>query len=309
LLNYLLTHTKLNRQAENFRKMIVAMSRDIRVILVKLADRTHNIRTLKFVAPHKQREVAHETLDLYAPLAHRLGIFWLKTELEDTSLRYLEPKVYEDLKHMVSTKKEEREAYAKEVTELLLAKVRGVGLESARVTGRAKHFYSIYQKMRSRGLTHVSEVHDLIAFRILVDDITACYQALGVVHTMWKPVPGRFKDYIALAKPNMYQSLHTTVIGPGGQRIEVQIRTDEMHQVAEEGIAAHWMYKGENKGVEEARRFAWLRQLVEWVQQLNDPEEFLHTVKEDLFEKEVFVFSPKVCVRTACVANVLLMCC
>ena len=285
--------SKEEQQAENFRKMIVAMARDIRVILVKLADRTHNIRTLKFVPPHKQKAVARETIDLYAPLAHRLGIFWLKTELEDTSLRYLEPDVYEDLKMMVSTKKEERQAYTDEVTQLLTDKVSSVGLTNAQVTGRAKHFYSIYQKMRSRGLTHVSEVHDLIAFRILVDDMSACYQALGVVHTMWKPVPGRFKDYIALAKPNMYQSLHTTVIGPGGQRIEVQIRTKEMHRVAEEGIAAHWMYKGENSGVEEARRFAWLRQLVEWVRQLNDPQEFLHTVKEDLFEKEVFVFSPK----------------
>jgi len=285
--------SKEEQQAENFRKMIVAMARDIRVILVKLADRTHNVRTLKFVPAQKQKEVARETLDLYAPLAHRLGIFWMKTELEDTSLRYLEPEVYEELKMMVAAKKEERQAYTNEVMEILEKSLVDQGLTNVVVTGRAKHFYSIYQKMRSRRLKHVSEVQDLIAFRILTDDLSQCYQALGIVHSMWKPVPGRFKDYIALPKPNMYRSLHTTVIGPGGQRIEVQIRTSEMHRVAEEGIAAHWMYKGESKGVEEARRFAWLRQLVEWVQQLNDPQEFLHSVKEDLFEKEVFVFSPK----------------
>lgn len=287
--------SKEEAQAENFRKMVVAMARDIRVILVKLADRTHNIRTLKHVPAHKQKEVARETLELYAPLAHRLGIFWLKTELEDTSLRFLHPEVYAQLKLHVNTKKNERQRYTNEVMEVLRDAMQVQGLQTAAVTGRAKHFYSIYQKMQSRGLGF-DEVQDLIAFRILVEDNAQCYQALGIVHTMWKPVPGRFKDYIALPKPNLYRSLHTTVIGPGGQRIEVQIRTREMHQVAEEGIAAHWMYKGESHaemGVEEARRFAWLRQLVEWVQQLNDPQEFLHSVKEDLFEKEVFVFSPK----------------
>eukprot|EP00288_Rhodomonas_lens_P019175 CAMPEP_0177695144 /NCGR_PEP_ID=MMETSP0484_2-20121128/3304_1 /TAXON_ID=354590 /ORGANISM="Rhodomonas lens, Strain RHODO" /LENGTH=789 /DNA_ID=CAMNT_0019206057 /DNA_START=429 /DNA_END=2798 /DNA_ORIENTATION=+ len=284
--------SKEEQQAENFRKMVVAMARDIRVILVKLADRTHNIRTLKHVPPHKQKDVAKETLDLYAPLAHRLGIFWLKTELEDTSLRFLHPEIYEQLKVMVATKREQRQAYTEEVVQILRGQMEGAGLGAASVTGRAKHFYSIYQKMQSQGLGF-DEVQDLIAFRVLVDDLGQCYQALGIVHSMWKPVPGRFKDYIALPKPNMYRSLHTTVIGPAGQRIEVQIRTREMHQVAEEGIAAHWMYKGESQGVEEARRFQWLRQLVEWVQQLNDPQEFLHYIKEDLFEKEVFVFSPK----------------
>lgn len=288
-------NSKEEAQAENFRKMVVAMARDIRVILVKLADRTHNIRTLKHVPAHKQKEVARETLELYAPLAHRLGIFWLKTELEDTSLRFLHPEVYAQLKMHVNAKKQERQNYTEEVMDLLRQTLISQGLQTANVTGRAKHFYSIFQKMQSRGLGF-DEVQDLIAFRILIDDNAQCYQALGIVHTMFKPVPGRFKDYIALPKPNMYRSLHTTVIGPAGQRVEVQIRTREMHQVAEEGIAAHWMYKGESHaemGVEEARRFAWLRQLVEWVQQLNDPQEFLHSVKEDLFEKEVFVFSPK----------------
>eukprot|EP00281_Chroomonas_sp_CCMP1168_P035079 CAMPEP_0206254664 /NCGR_PEP_ID=MMETSP0047_2-20121206/23815_1 /ASSEMBLY_ACC=CAM_ASM_000192 /TAXON_ID=195065 /ORGANISM="Chroomonas mesostigmatica_cf, Strain CCMP1168" /LENGTH=951 /DNA_ID=CAMNT_0053680973 /DNA_START=16 /DNA_END=2871 /DNA_ORIENTATION=+ len=283
--------SKQEAQAENFRKMIIAMAKDIRVILVKLADRTHNIRTLKYVPARKQKEVARETLDLYAPLAHRLGIFWLKSELEDTSLRFLEPDIYEQLKQLVSKKKAERQSYTEETAEIIGEALVKAGLEGVEVTGRAKHFYSIYQKMQSRGLGY-DQVHDLIAFRILVDDVGQCYQALGVVHSMWKPVPGRFKDYIALPKPNMYQSLHSTVIGPSGERIEVQIRTREMHQVAEEGISAHWIYKEDGRGVREAQRFTWLRQLVEWVQQLNDPQEFLHSVKEDLFEKEVYVFSP-----------------
>ncbi len=282
--------TREERQAENFRKMIIAMARDIRVILVKLADRAHNMRTLSYLPEDKQREIAEETLEIYAPLAHRLGIYWLKSELEDNALRYLHPEVYAQLKRDVAKKKTEREHYIAEVIAILKQKLAEAGLQAA-VYGRPKHFFSIYQKMRTQNLLF-SQIYDLVAFRILVDSVRECYEALGVVHSHWKPVPGRFKDYIALPKANMYQSLHTTVIGPYGERIEVQIRTHEMHKVAEEGIAAHWTYK-EGRGLEEAQRFAWLRQLVEWQQQLKDPQEFLHTVKEDLFTEEVYAFTPK----------------
>lgn len=282
--------TREERQAENFRKMIIAMARDIRVILVKLADRAHNMRTLSYLPEDKQREIAEETLEIYAPLAHRLGIYWLKSELEDNALRYLHPEVYAQLKRDVAKKKTEREHYIAEVIAILTQKLAEAGIQ-ADVYGRPKHFFSIYQKMQTQNLLF-SQIYDLVAFRILVDSVRECYEALGVVHSHWKPVPGRFKDYIALPKANMYQSLHTTVIGPYGERIEVQIRTHEMHKVAEEGIAAHWTYK-EGRGLEEAQRFAWLRQLVEWQQQLKDPQEFLHTVKEDLFTEEVYAFTPK----------------
>lgn len=282
--------TREERQAENFRKMIIAMARDIRVILIKLADRAHNMRTLSYLPEDKQREIAEETLEIYAPLAHRLGIYWLKSELEDNALRYLHPEVYAQLKRDVAKKKAEREHYIAEVIAILKQKLAEAGIE-AEVYGRPKHFFSIYQKMQMQNLLF-SQIYDLVAFRILVGSVRECYEALGVVHSHWKPVPGRFKDYIALPKANMYQSLHTTVIGPYGERIEVQIRTHEMHKVAEEGIAAHWTYK-EGRGLEEARRFAWLRQLVEWQQQLKDPQEFLHTIKEDLFAEEVYAFTPK----------------
>eukprot|EP00957_Ditylum_brightwellii_P176020 13403481-Ditylum_brightwellii.AAC.1 len=288
-------HSRQEQQAENYRKMIVAMAQDIRVILVKLADRTHNIRTLQHMSPKKQKEVARETLELYAPLAHRLGLFRLKTELEETSFRYLLPEAYHHLQAMVSSRQGQRQAYTEGLIGIIgdMMEDAFAGRESVVVTGRPKSLYSIYQKMQSQDL-EFDDIQDLTAFRIVVDDVGQCYQALGIVHANWKPVPGRFKDYIALPKPNGYQSLHTTVIGPEGKRIEVQIRTHEMHQIAEEGIAAHWQYKGgESKGVDEARRFSWLRQLVEWVTQLNDPQEFIHSVKEDLFEKEVFVFSPR----------------
>jgi GTP pyrophosphokinase len=272
--------------------MILAMARDIRVVLVKLADRVHNMRTLSYLPEEKQREIAQETLDIYAPLAHRLGIYWLKSELEDNTLLYLYPEVYYQLKHNVAKKKAEREAYIAEVISIFKKRLEEAGLE-AEVSGRPKHFYSIYQKMRSQNLLF-DQIYDLVAFRIRVDSLRECYEALGVVHSHWKPVPGRFKDYIALPKANRYRSLHTTVIGPYGERIEVQIRTHEMHRIAEEGIAAHWKYKeGGGIALEEAQRFVWLRQLLEWQQQLKDPREFLQSVKEDLFTEEVYVFTPK----------------
>jgi GTP pyrophosphokinase len=283
--------TREEKQAENFRKMIVAMARDIRVILVKLADRAHNMRTLAHLAQQRQTEIAQETLDIYAPLAHRLGIYWIKSELEDNALRFLRPEVYYQLKRNVARRRTEREQYIRDFLAVVQKKLDEAGIE-ADVEGRPKHFYSIYQKMQSQNLQY-DQIHDLVAFRIIVDTVSQCYEALGVVHANWKPVPGRFKDYIALAKNNMYQSLHTTVIGPYGERIEVQIRTHEMHRVAEFGIAAHWKYKGgDNVGQGEAQRFAWLRQLLEWQQKVSDPHEFLGSVKEDLFSDEVFVFTP-----------------
>ncbi|MEK6562671.1 MAG: RelA/SpoT family protein, partial [Candidatus Binatota bacterium] len=280
------------KQAENFRKMILAMAQDVRVILIKLADRTHNMRTLDHLPVEKQILTAQETLEIYAPLSHRLGIAWIKDELEDLALKYLHPEIYYQLKRNVAKKKAAREKYINEVISIITKKLEGEGMD-AEVTGRPKHFYSIYQKMESQNLLY-DQIYDLVAFRILVDTLRECYEALGVIHSHWKPVPGRFKDYIALPKPNMYQSLHTTVIGPYGERMEIQIRTQEMHRVAEEGIAAHWRYK-ESKDFQfnEIQRFAWLRQLIEWQQNLQDPQEFLHSIKEDLFAEEVYVFTPK----------------
>ena len=280
------------KQAENFRKMLLAMARDIRVILIKLADRTHNMRTLGHLAPERQVDIAQETLDIYAPLAHRLGIYWIKSDLEDNALRFLHPEVYYQLKRSVAKRKAEREKYIKEVLSALLKKLAEAEVE-AEVTGRPKHFYSIYQKMQAQNLLY-DQIYDLVAFRVVVDTVGECYEALGVVHANWKPVPGRFKDYIALPKANGYQSLHTTVIGPYGERMEIQIRTRDMHRVAEYGVAAHWRYK-QPGGAEggDGQRFAWLRQMLEWQQQLPDPQEFLRSVKEDLFTEEVFAFTPK----------------
>ncbi len=279
------------KQAENFRKMLLAMARDIRVILIKLADRTHNMRTLGHLPPERQVEIAQETLDIYAPLAHRLGVYWIKSDLEDNALRFLHPEVYYQLKRSVAKRKAERERYIKEVISILQKRL-GEGLE-AEVSGRPKHFYSIYEKMQAQNLLY-DQIYDLVAFRIVVDTVGECYEGLGVVHANWKPVPGRFKDYIALPKANGYQSLHTTVIGPYGERIEIQIRTREMHRVAEYGIAAHWRYKQPGTlGTDDGQRFAWLRQMLEWQQHLQDPQEFLRSVKEDLFTEEVFVFTPK----------------
>ena len=284
--------SRAEKQAENFRKMIIAMAHDIRVVLIKLADRLHNMRTLDHLPPEKQEEISRETIEIYAPIAHRLGIYWLKSELEDAALRYLNPAVYSTLKAYVAKTRAEREDYIRTVLEILSRRLAEAGVQ-AEVTGRPKHFYSIHSKMQEEGLSF-DEIYDLVAFRIIVDTVRECYEALGVVHANWKPIPGRFKDYIALPKVNMYQSLHTTVIGPRGQRMEVQIRTREMHEVAEQGIAAHWSYKaGAPAQMREAERFSWLRRLIEWQQNLKDPQEFLSNVKDDLFPEEVFVFTPK----------------
>ncbi|MDO3376592.1 RelA/SpoT family protein [Geoalkalibacter halelectricus] len=282
------------RQAENFRKMLIAMARDIRVILVKLADRLHNMRTLGFQAPERQLRIARETLDIYAPLANRLGISWIKSELEDLSFKHLEPAGYNELAGKVARRVKEREAYVDQVKDKIRVKLEEHGIRGE-VSGRSKHLYSVYRKMERQGIDF-EQVYDLIAFRVLVDSVRECYEVLGIVHSTWKPIPGRFKDYIAMPKANMYQSLHTTVIGPFNERIEVQIRTWDMHRIAEEGIAAHWKYK-EGKGAStqerEERGFGWLRQLLEWQQELKDSREFMDTVKIDLFPEEVFVFTPK----------------
>jgi len=281
------------KQAENFRKMIVAMARDIRVILVKLADRSHNMRTLEHMIPEKQKRIAQETIDIYAPLANRLGIGWIKQDLEDLSFKYLRPTDYQDLHERVEKKKKASEKYIEEVQAILRAKLAENNLSCLQVQGRFKNLYSIYKKMRAGGI-EFDQIHDVIAFRLIMKSMPACYEALGLVHTLWKPLPGRFKDYIAIPKPNMYQSLHTTVIGPFGDRLEVQIRTDEMHRIAEEGIAAHWAYKeGRASGAgDDAKKFAWLRQLMEWVRGLKDPKEFLDAFKGDLFTDEIYVFTP-----------------
>lgn len=284
--------TKEESQAENFRKMLLAMANDIRVILVKLADRLHNMRTLQYQPEVKQRSIARETLDIYAPMANRLGISWIKSELEDLSFRYHTPDLYYDLASKVAMKKQERESYVREVMEIISQKLVEHGIRGD-VSGRSKHLYSIHNKMESRNVD-IDEIYDLMAIRVLVDDIRSCYEVLGIIHSTWKPIPGRFKDYIAMPKSNMYQSLHTTVIGPFGERMEVQIRTSEMHRVAEAGIAAHWKYK-EGKGYDErdVKRFAWLRQLLEWQQELQDSQEFMNTVRVELFPEEVYVFTPK----------------
>ena len=285
------------KQAENFRKMLVAMSKDLRVLLVKLADRTHNMRTMESMKPEKQARIAQETLDIYAPLANRLGIGWVKVELEDLSFKYLRPDVYKDVARQVARTKKERERTIDGVVQLLTEKLKVASLVG-QVTGRPKHLYSIYKKIHGKGV-EVDALHDVIAFRVIVPSLADCYQTLGMVHGAFKPVPGRFKDFIAIPKANNYQSLHTTVIGPGGDRIEIQIRTEEMHRIAEEGVAAHWAYK-EGKAAAsgtDAQKFAWLRQMMEWQQELTDPKEFIDSVKVDLFQDEVFVFTPKGDVR------------
>ncbi len=289
--------SKEDRQAENFRKMVVAMARDIRVLLVKLCDRVDNMRTLQHMKPEAQERIARETMEIYAPLANRLGIQAFKSELEDLSFKYLEPDAFTELSHAIQKSKRERDKYIADVCKTLASRLAEQGFQ-ADVTGRAKHVYSIWRKMQSQQCG-LDQIHDLIAFRVLVESVSDCYAALGVVHSMWLPVPGRFKDYVALPKPNMYQSLHTTVIGPGRERVEIQIRTHEMHRVAERGIAAHWKYKDRGGGVadSDAQKFGWLRQLLEWQKELKDPAEFLEGVKVDLFQDEVYVFTPKGDVR------------
>jgi guanosine-3',5'-bis(diphosphate) 3'-pyrophosphohydrolase len=283
------------RQAEYMRKMILAMSQDIRVLLIKLADRLHSMRTLQFHAPEKQVLVAQETLDIFAPLAGRLGIDWIKRELEDLAFRYLYPEEHAEMAQGLAKNEEERNRYIEEVKQILSQKLHEYGLEG-RVSGRAKHMYGIYCKMIKQNLD-LQHIYDAIAFRIILRDVKACYEALGMVHASWKPVPGRFKDYIGMPKSNRYQSLHTTVVGPFGERMEVQIRTEEMDRVANEGIAAHWMYKEGKKSdaaaAQETQRFSWLRQLLEWQKELGDPKEFLEAVKVDLYPDEVYVFTPQ----------------
>ena len=290
--------SKEDRQAENFRKMLVAMARDIRVLLVKLCDRLDNMRTLEHMKPEAQDRIARETMEIYAPLANRLGIARFKSELEDLSFRYVEPQAYVDLEKKIQTTKAERDKYISDVCKILTNKIAEQGF-GAEVTGRAKHLYSIWRKMQAQQCDF-DQVYDVIAFRVLVESVADCYATLGVIHSQYTPVPGRFKDYVALPKPNMYQSLHTTVIGPGRERIEVQIRTHDMHRVAEQGIAAHWKYKENNSGgidPKDAARFGWLRQLLEFQKDLKDPAEFLESVKVDLFQDEVYVFTPKGDVR------------
>jgi GTP pyrophosphokinase len=279
-------------QAENFRKMILAMVKDIRVILVKLADRIHNMRTLKYHPPSKQRAIAEETLDIYSPLANRLGIDWIKNELEDLGFQYLHPDIYNDIKRKVAKKEKERERYIGEVNRIITKKLFEYKVE-AEVTGRPKQIYSIYKKMNAQDIDF-DQVYDLTAFRVIVNTVKQCYEALGIVHSLWKPVPGKFKDYIGLSKANRYQSLHTTVIGLYGERMEIQIRTWEMHRIADEGIAAHWKYKeGKFTEGEDDKRINWLRQLLEWQRELQDNSEFLETVKMDLYPNDVYVFTPK----------------
>jgi len=284
--------TKQESQAENLRKMVLAMAKDIRVIIVKLADRLHNMRTLEYMTEEKKKEKALETLEIYAPIAHRLGISKIKWELEDLSLRYLDPESYYDLVEKVSVKRREREAFIQEIIEILYDKVTSMGI-NCEISGRPKNFYSIYKKMTVQGKSF-EEIYDLTAIRVLVDTIKDCYGVLGIVHTLWKPIPGRFKDYVAMPKPNMYQSLHTTVIGPKGEIFEVQIRTYDMHKTAEYGIAAHWKYKeGTTKSDNFDQKLTWLRQLLEWQKDLKDPKDFMETLKIDFFTDEVFVFTPK----------------
>jgi GTP pyrophosphokinase len=283
--------TSEEKQAENFRKMILAMAKDIRVILVKLCDRLNNMRTLQHLSPVKQVVISQETLDIYAPIANRLGISWIRMELEDLCLRYLHQEYYYKLAQRIAKTKKEREKYIEDLGVILDEKLAEYDIQAI-VTGRAKHFYSIFKKMERRRVDF-DQVFDTIAFRIIVDNITECYKALGVIHAGYKPVPGRFKDYIAMPKANAYQSLHTTVIGLHGERVEIQIRTQDMHMVAEKGIAAHWKYKEGKFDSRSRENVTWVNRLLEWHQDLSDPNEFLETVKIDLFAEDVFVFTPK----------------
>ena len=300
-LNY--SADKVEEQAENLRKMFLAMAKDIRVILVKLADRLHNMRTLQYMSPAKQKEKARETMDIYAPIAQRLGISKVKVELDDLSLKYLKPEVYYDLVRQINQKKGERQEFVERIVKEVKAHISAAGIE-AQISGRAKHFFSIYKKMVNQDKT-LDQIYDLFAVRIIVETVKDCYAALGVIHEMYTPIPGRFKDYIAMPKPNMYQSLHTTLMGPSGQPFEIQIRTFEMHRTAEYGIAAHWKYKeasdGKKSGPEqEEAKLSWLRQILEWQQDMSDNREFMNLLKSDLdlFADNVYCFSPAGDVKT-----------
>jgi GTP pyrophosphokinase len=280
------------RQAENFRKMLVAMARDLRVLMIKLADRLHNMRTLQYLPLDKARKIGQETLDIYAPLAHRLGMAKVKAELEDLALRTMHPEAYVELQRRVAKRRLEREADISQVIAIIERKLTEVGIE-AQIRGRPKHFYSIWKKMHDQG-REFDEIYDLTAVRVITGSVRDCYGSLGVIHSLWKPVPGRFKDFIAMPKVNMYQSLHTTVIGPKGEPVEIQIRTRDMHRIAEEGIAAHWLYKEKKAGKDKVdESLVWIRQLLETQQDMKDPREFMDTVRVDLFPDEVYVFTPK----------------
>lgn len=280
------------KQAENFRKMVMSMGKDIRVILIKLADRLHNMRTLDPLSPDTQKRIAKETLEIYAPIANRLGIGWMKVELEDLSLRYLKPEVFSELSKKVATNRSERDKYIEDVIAVVKKNLKVYGFD-ANVYGRTKHFFSINQKMESQGIAF-EEIFDLSGIRIIAETKVNCYAILGMIHSMWTPVPGRFKDFIGVPKSNMYQSLHTTVIGPKGQRVEFQIRTDEMHKLAEEGIAAHWKYKERGQiDTKDHHIYNWLRQMMEWQQDLSDSKQFMDSVKVDLFPDVIYVFTPK----------------
>lgn len=286
--------TSTERQGENIRKMIVAMGKDVRVILVKLADRLHNMRTLSHMPYEKQARIAMETLEIYCPLASRMGISSLKIELEDLSFRFNRPDMFYQLKQKVEKREKDQASYIEEVKRMINSEMVKAGHKDFDIQGRSKHLWSIYRKMASRNIDY-EQVYDVLAFRVLVDTVTHCYEVLGLMHSLYKPIPGRFKDFIAMPKANNYQSLHTTVVGPGGERIEIQIRTKEMHLVAERGIAAHWKYKerGRKLSDETAEQFDWLKDLVSLHQQVGDSDEFLDTVKTDLFESEIYVFTPK----------------
>ncbi|NLY29909.1 MAG: bifunctional (p)ppGpp synthetase/guanosine-3',5'-bis(diphosphate) 3'-pyrophosphohydrolase [Firmicutes bacterium] len=281
------------QQAHSLRKMFLAMAEDLRVVVIKLADRLHNMRTLRYLPEDRQKRISRETIEIYAPLAHRLGMWGIKWEMEDLAFRYLEPQAYYELVNLVAKKRQEREGELQTVMQTLRDRLAELGI-SGEISGRPKHLYSIYQKMRRQNKSF-DEIYDLLAVRVIVDSVKDCYAVLGIVHTLWKPVPGRFKDYIAMPKSNMNQSLHTTVIGPKGDPFEIQIRTWDMHRIAEKGIAAHWLYKeGQQRGaVEFEQKIAWLRQVMDWLKEMKDPEEFMATLRIDLFEDEVFVFTPK----------------
>lgn len=287
---------KVEVQAENLRKMFLAMAKDIRVILIKLADRLHNMRTLKYMRPEKQIEIARETMDIYAPIAQRLGISKIKTELDDLSLKYLEPQVYYDLVEKINLRKSERELFVQNIVDEVKNHIDNAAIE-AKIDGRIKHFFSIYKKMVNQDKT-IDQIYDLFAVRIIVETVKDCYAALGIIHELYKPIPGRFKDYIAMPKPNMYQSLHTTLIGPNGHPFEIQIRTFEMHRTAEYGIAAHWKYKeasdGKHVEEQEAAKLSWLRQILEWQKDMSDNKEFMSLIKSDfdIFSENVYCFTP-----------------
>lgn len=293
---------KLEMQAENLRKMFLAMAKDIRVIMIKLADRLHNMRTLKHMPPEKQQRIARETLDIYAPIAQRLGISKIKVELDDLSLKYLEPDIYYDLVDKIAVRKSVREAYIQEIVDEVSEHIKNAGIV-AQIDGRVKHFFSIYKKMKNQDKS-IDQIYDLFAVRIIVDTVKDCYAALGVIHEMYKPIPGRFKDYIAMPKPNMYQSLHTTLIGSSGQPFEIQIRTYDMHKAAEFGIAAHWKYKEASDGrkveAQEEEKLSWLRQILEWQKDMSDNQEFMNLLKSDLdlFSDSVYCFTPTGDVKT-----------